>query len=480
MLNENGQPTAAGRRLERAAAAAALAVWDLDLTTGVFTTTSRFNDLLGRPRAAPQSFAALVEATLPADRFWVDDLKAAQGAAAVIGLTRTYRFRIRAGGGETRWLMMKVDVGYGRTDGVPAPTSYTGVLEDITGERATALALAESEERLKLAIEAGQMAVWEVELESGALTNSPELNLLLGFPRDAVITLEDVRGLYLPGELDRIEREGVRWEAVKARAARGESPSPKASQGVPEAGRMQIQAEVAILTPAGERKDLLLRAQHAPSLRGKGERVTGLMIDITERKRSEERLAVVARELQHRVKNSLAVVQTLAVQSFRGRSDGEQATQAFLGRLRALAVATGMILDGGTGDAGLSQVVEAITRPYRMGPDDPFVIAGPQAMLTGKAATAIGMALHELCTNAVKYGALSAPAGRVCLDWRIGDGRLVLDWIEEGGPAVVVPVRRGFGSKLLDTVLGEHGGGVEMNYEPFGLKCRLTLAVLEA
>jgi two-component sensor histidine kinase len=477
MLTENEQSAASARRMERASAAAAPAVWDLDLATGAFAASARLNELLGLSNAAPVGLVDFVNATHPADRAWVQDLEQPDGHDAVIGQVRSFHFRIVRGDGEVRWVSMKVDIAYARAEHGTAPASYTGVVEDITDERDAAHALIESEERFKLAVEAGRMAVWEVDLDAGALTQSLELNMLLGFPPEKYVTLADVRALYAPGEMERINRAGVNWEVIKARAVRGESPSVKAADGAPEPDRMQIQTDIAIITPDGARKDLLLRAQHARSLRGEGERVTGLLIDITERKRSEERLAVVARELQHRVKNSLAVVQTLAVQSFRGQADNEAATQAFLGRLRALAVATGMIIEADGAAAALGDVVQSITRPYRMGGTDAFIVAGDAVELRGSAATGVGMALHELCTNAVKYGALSATGGRVSLSWRVEDGHLTLDWIEEGGPAVLVPVRRGFGSRLLETVLASEQGDVDMAFEPYGLRCRLSLAL---
>lgn len=418
-----------------------------------------------------------MDATHPADRGWSEELTRAPLPASALTVAKSFSFRI-VRGDAVRWVLMKVDIDHATTDAGIAPVSYTGMIEDITEAYETAAALTASEERLKLAIEAGRMAAWEVDLESGALTQSAELNLPLGFPSDARITLPDVRALYAAGEMERIERDEMRWETIRARAAHGGSPTLKSPRRAPEPDRTQIQAEVAITTPQGVRKHLLLRAQHAASLHGRGERVTGLLIDITERKRSEERLAVVARELQHRVKNSLAVVQTLAVQSFRGAADSDKAGQAFLGRLRALAAASDLILEEGGGAAVLGNIVDAVIRPYRMSEPDPFEIAGDAVELAGSTATALGMALHELCTNAVKYGALSTPAGRVRVNWRTEGDRLVIDWREENGPTVFPPVKRGFGSRLLQTVLaGEPNGQVETNFEPFGLRCRLSLAL---
>src|SRR6185295_4936291 len=145
--------------------------------------------------------------------------------------------------------------------------------------------------------------VWEVDLETGTVTNSPALNLLFGFPKDATPSFDELRSRYAPGEVDRLAREGATLEEVRQRYAKGELRPRHEERSSGADDRTQVQAELSIIVPSGERKNLLYRAQYAYSLEGRP-RITGLLVDITDRKIAEERLAVVARELQHRVKNS--------------------------------------------------------------------------------------------------------------------------------------------------------------------------------
>lgn len=460
-------PAAGEQRLARAMEASAPAAFDLDLVTQRFVASNRLADIYGFPPDRPPTFEQFVEAVHPDDLAWLTalDPPAAGGPPQV----RHYRIR-RADTGAIRWMTVHLQAGAPRADG-RQPASITGIVEDVTELRLADHALIESEERLRLAIEAGKMAVWEVDLIAGTITNSPELNRLCGFPPDARPTFHDVRALYAPGEVERLTREGATLEAVRDQFERG-LHEPRKHDNLGD--RTQIQAEVSITTPAGVAKQLLLRAQYKLSAEGRPQ-ITGLLVDISERKAAEERLKAVARELQHRVKNSLAVMQALAIQSFRGHTDIETATRSFSGRVNALAVATDLILDGGTAGADLPQVVEAITRPYRFAGADPFTIRGAQQRLSPQAASAISMALHELCTNAVKYGAISQPSGRVFITWYPGvEDELVIDWREDGGPGVLAPTRKGFGTRLLEKVVAlEIGGTVDLSFQPDGLHCRI-------
>ena len=321
------------------------------------------------------------------------------------------------------------------------------------------------------------MAVWEVDLERSKITNSPELNLLFGLSPDATPTFEDIRALYAPGEEQRLATEGATLEEVRARSARGEYEPRR--KGAPIADRTQIQAEVSIITPAGIPKRLLLRAQYKLMADGRPQ-ITGVLVDITERKRSEERLAIVARELEHRVKNSLSIVQALAIQTFRHERDVAAAIRSFSGRVEALSAATDLIVEGGTPEADLDDIVNRITKPYRVGGEDCFVVEGGKVRLPARMATAIGMALHELCTNAIKYGALSNGSGRVFIMWQRTGGYLVIEWREQGGPGVATPDRQGFGTRLLKSVVrGELGGSVKLDYNAAGVSCQIKVRLQE-
>jgi two-component sensor histidine kinase/PAS domain-containing protein len=460
-MTDSSPNTAGDSRLARLIEAAAPGGWDWDAAAGAFIVTPRLREIFGFGPSQSVTLGTLAQATHKDDRAWTEHLAADTGGAGPI----TTRFRILRDGQE-RWIAARI--------WTRGPEGHSGTVEDITEHTATAFALVESEERLRLAIEAGRMAVWEVDLDTQTMTQSPELNHLLGFPPGENVTLQKARALYNPGELERIQREGHSAEVIRAQA-RGGAFTPwreNISNTTPD--RTQVQAEVAMTTPAGVPKHLMLRSQYAPFPDGRP-RLTGLLIDITEAKQAELKLGTVARELQHRVKNSLSVVYALAMKTLRGKAD-EAALATFLERLRALAAANDLILERGSRAAPLQQVIERIVQPYRDRTDDPFVLDGPAVSLRPDAAIASGMVLHELCTNAVKYGALSRPEGRIKVRWsQPADDNLDLTWEEHGGPAVQSPTRQGFGMRLLENLLSAEGGKVTLKFQPAGVTCRIQL-----
>jgi PAS domain S-box-containing protein len=207
--------------------------------------------------------------------------------------------------------------------------------------------------------------------------------------------------------------------------------------------------------------------------------------DITERKEAEERQRLLVNELNHRVKNSLATVQAIAAQSLRGPDVPEEARERFLARLIALARANDLLVAERWHGASLSAIAAQVASPYAGTADaERFRIEGPPVELSPKAAIALALALHELATNAAKYGALSAPGGRVELSWSLeGEGaaaRLRLTWREVGGPPASQPTKTGFGSRLLERGLStELRAKVNLDYRPSGLVFTLTAPMNE-
>ena len=203
-------------------------------------------------------------------------------------------------------------------------------------------------------------------------------------------------------------------------------------------------------------------------------------IDIDERKLAEERRTLLINELNHRVKNTLASVQSIARQTLRSAHSADEAAALFTDRLVALASAHDVLTRENWEGAGLHEIVDVALAPFEGGR---IARSGPDARLDARAALALGMALHELATNAVKYGALSNETGEVTLTWSTSGGRsaiLELDWREHGGPPVAAPKRRGFGSRLLTQgVRSELNGTAELTFAAEGLACRTT-ASLEA
>jgi PAS domain S-box-containing protein len=191
--------------------------------------------------------------------------------------------------------------------------------------------------------------------------------------------------------------------------------------------------------------------------------------DVTERRAFEERQALLIHELNHRVKNTLALVQAIAHQSFRGQADSVTAQGNFMARIGTLAGAHDLLTREQWEGVTLAELVRAATAPLDTSRID---ATGNALLVTPKAAVALAMALHELGTNAVKYGSLCGHAGRVNISWKIEGDDLQIDWRETGGPAVAAPDRRGFGVKMIERALASDlGGRVTVDFAGDGVHC---------
>ena len=195
------------------------------------------------------------------------------------------------------------------------------------------------------------------------------------------------------------------------------------------------------------------------------------------RRQAEEQQKVIMRELSHRMKNGLAAVRSIAAQTLRYSTDLKEFHRAFEGRLAALSRTSTLLTDGWSA-TDLRSLVEAVVEPWRTHAN--VRLSGPPAQLPSNAALTLSMTLHELATNAAKYGALSTPEGRVEITWRLeaepeGE-RLVMDWSESGGPPVAVPERRGFGRTLIEqSVQYELDGRADLEFAPAGVRCRIEI-----
>ncbi|MBB4226644.1 PAS domain S-box protein [Rhizobium mongolense] len=199
--------------------------------------------------------------------------------------------------------------------------------------------------------------------------------------------------------------------------------------------------------------------------------------DMTERRRADEHRKTLMGELNHRVKNTLAIVQSIASQTLGHASTLDEARDAFGSRLINLAKAHHVLTRESWASANLAEIIADTVKPHAGG-ENRFHIEGPDLQLTPSAALAFAMALHELCTNAAKYGALSTDNGHVAIVWAMeGEGderRLILHWAENGGPKVVPPKHKGFGSRLIERALAaELNGEVRVEYPPTGVVCTI-------
>jgi len=323
-------------------------------------------------------------------------------------------------------------------------------------------AMRATEARLRLIQETSGVCLWERDLITGEDYWSDGAYALYGRPRDLPPpSYEEWLASIHPDDRER------------ARAPR-RRPSPDGEV---------YENELRLLRPDGEVRWMLNRGRADFDAAGRPVRFYGVNVDITERKRAEERLGLLLAELGHRAKNTIAVVSAIAHQTFSREPISPAARQAFDGRLAALAAANDLLVKGDWAATPLAEVVAAATRAHCGGADESrFASDGPDVLLPPRAAIALSLVLHELCTNAAKYGALSNAAGRVTIDWtaepRDGSTRLRLLWRESGGPPVSAPRRRGFGSRLIERVLAaDLGGRCEIAYRRDGIACEIEGAL---
>ncbi len=200
-------------------------------------------------------------------------------------------------------------------------------------------------------------------------------------------------------------------------------------------------------------------------------------MDITDRKKAEEHVQLLMREITHRSKNLLAVVQAIAGQTAASAGTLEEFQDRFIQRLRGLAASHDLLVEADWRGARLHDLIRQQLAPFaEIGAR--LQLDGPSVTLTATAAQAIGMALHELATNATKYGAWSVASGRVVIAWTIEPEATAmhLDWIETGGPLVIAPARKGFGHIVLENIVTKSvHGEVHIKYEPAGLQWHLSL-----
>ena len=333
---------------------------------------------------------------------------------------------------------------------------------DVTARIAAEEALAESETRLRLAQEAAEIGVFERVLPGEVSHWSASLLRLHGLdPATHGPWMTEAEHLALIHPADRAMHV----------ARRG------ALRGDPAHTRFAYEVRIR-RADTGEPRWIASRGEILRDPHGRPALVRGVNYDVTERRRAEERQMLLAREVDHRAKNALAVVQSIV--ALTRDTDPERFRAAVTGRIAALARAHTLLARDGWDAAGLRELLEQEVAPYRGEADAPerVTLDGPDVALAAGAAQPLAMALHELATNAAKYGALSRPGGFVALTWELAeDGGLVLRWSETGGPPLAEPpARRGFGSSVIrNTVERQLGGHCRFDWRPEGLACTLDL-----
>jgi PAS domain S-box-containing protein len=314
-------------------------------------------------------------------------------------------------------------------------------------------ALGERETRLAMALKAGGLGTWTYDPGSEEITASASCKAVFGRPLDAPFTYAEFLGSIHPEDLPAVT-------AALAATIRNAEP---------------YRIEYRILTPGGEQRWIGVQGEMQYRADGTPLTITGFATDISDRKFAEEHRAVLAHELTHRVKNTLATVGAVVSQTLRDAASLEDARNAVEGRIASLGTAHELLLRDEIEGAAIGDIVEKVLAPFIDRNGRRITMAGPAIHLTPEVTLALSMALHELATNAVKYGALSTGAGRVVIAWALTGAnaarRFTFTWVEEGGPPVAPPSRTGFGTRMIERVLSRHvRGKATIHYPPDGVR----------
>jgi PAS domain S-box-containing protein len=336
----------------------------------------------------------------------------------------------------------------------PAPSGLAVFFRDITEQRALEAGIRQREELLTLAERSAEIGVWIADLKADRSRGTPQFFKLHGLePTDGTIPMELARSVRHPEDRDRVTA------AFRKTVAEGADT---------------FEMEYRVILPGGETRWIFGRGLVTRDASGDPATYSGVDIDITQRKRQEEQVRLVLRELQHRTNNMLNVIQALARQASRSSTDVETFVGAFNARLAALAASNRLLVEQEWRGGPVADLVRRQLLAFIGDDQGRLELDGPEVMLGPEAVQNLGLALHELATNATKYGALSKPGGRISVRWRLGtvedEAVLSLTWRESGGPPVAEPRRKGFGRFVSETMLAQSmNAKVRTEFVPSGL-----------
>jgi PAS domain S-box-containing protein len=325
--------------------------------------------------------------------------------------------------------------------------SRTAELEASTGR------LLQSEQRRTLALAAGNMGAWDWDrIKGDCLWDDGQYQIFGVDSQLFAVTAENVRALVHPGD----------WDHLQVATNRLLND------------RQSCQGEFRVRRPNGDVRWCFGSAAPTVDESGRVVRISGVTVDITDRKDAEERQVLLSREVDHRAKNALALVQSI-IRLTRAGSMADYIA-AVEGRIQALSRAHTVLAQSRWQGADFGGLVEEELAPFRTGDSSRISLQGPRVLLQPTPAQTLALALHELATNAAKYGALSCATGKVTLVWKLEEGSLSLCWTEAGGPPARQPASQGFGTRLiLASIEGQLGGQANFEWLPEGLKCMLSV-----
>ncbi len=376
-------------RLELAMEAGELGMWEWDLATNRMIYSDRARAIYGFPPHVPLTYDMVRDATHPDDLPYTS-AQAQRSIDPEIRERQPYEYRLIRPDGSVRWVLAFGQATFAEQNGKLQATRYIGTIQDITTRKQMELQLRANAEKLGLALSAGKMAVWEIDA-NGEVFGSTELNRILGFPEHTCPTLEEINARYLPGELERVR--GLARHAL-------------------ERGERTFDLEFQYVRPDSSLRWLWVRAT-APEKIGQGHHTAiGVVQDITERKQRERHFEFMLRELSHRSKNLLTVIQAITYHTIRTTTSPGEFEKGILGRINALAAAHDLLLRDDWRGAGVSNIVSKQLQIFTDIDPERIMISGPDVVLQSSAVQELSICIYELTTNALKYGALSRSDGR--------------------------------------------------------------------
>ncbi|WP_181702044.1 PAS domain-containing sensor histidine kinase [Chthonobacter albigriseus] len=460
----------ANERVELALnAGAIIGTWVWDVKADRFTADERFARSFDLDPDQCREGLPLADVTQSIHPDDMPDVNEKIGSALANSGPYRAEYRVRQSDGSWRWV--EANGFCEHMDG--RASRFPGVLIDINERRQTE----EDRSRLlgQLAHERARFQAIVENMPAGALfAELPSGRIVFGNQRIETILRHPV--IYSPS----IEtyHDWVGWHANGERVKGHEWPLSTALQGQSTTLEAHYQR--------GDGTRAWIRVYGAPVRDRDGTVIGGcvVVIDIDDERRAKEERELLTAELQHRIKNMLSLVAVITSQTFRTTSSKDEARAMLEARIHALSRAYDILTETNWASAEIGFVVDAALEPHRGG-EGRFRTEGPDVRLSAKQALSLALAVHELATNAAKYGSLSNDAGVVDIRWSIETAGLVpmLDfvWAESGGPSVSPPKRQGFGSRLIErTLSADFGGTVEMRYRPEGLVCVVRATVGDA
>ncbi|KAA2234744.1 PAS domain-containing sensor histidine kinase [Salinarimonas soli] len=325
---------------------------------------------------------------------------------------------------------------------------------DISKRKAIEQALIDREARFRTLAEAIPQLVWSARPDGSCDYLNPRWVEFTGVPEE--------------------HHHGLRWLEVVHPEDR-----PRTAKAWENfiAGRSAYDVDYRLRSRMGVYRWFQARAVIQHDQDGRATRIFGTSTDITDKKDVEEQQLLMARELHHRVKNTLATVQAVISATARKATTTDEFYQAVTDRIVSLSRTHTLLVNNEWGGATVTDIFRSELAPYNDESSSRIILDGPPVQLSSELALALGMAAHELTTNAAKYGALSLPDGCIQVRWSVvreQDAWLTLEWVEQDGPPVEEPTRKGFGSVLLERVLGRQvSGEVKVEFAPDGLRVRV-------